>query len=431
MTKITFIRPNLSGLQSKDAMQPLAFAVLAALTPKDIELELYDEKVEKIPLNLNTDFIAMSVETFTAKRAYYLSSIFRKRGIKVLMGGCHPTIMPEEAKEYCDSIVIGEPEKIWGEIIDDFKKGKLKKTYKDTKPVDITNLIYDKSIFKGKKYLPVLPIQFSRGCNKDCDFCCVKSILGSGIRYRSIDCIIDEIKSCKEKYFFFVDDNLFTNKNKLIELLEKLIPLKIKWSCQMSIDIGRQEDLLLLMEKSGCISVFIGFESLSIKNLNLMNKYTNINYSDYQNIIKRIKRHNILVYGAFILGYDYDSKNVFEEVTNFTINHKFFLANFNLLMPFPKTRLYDRLKEEKRLIYDKWWLDNDYRYGNSFFIPKLMTAKELSNGCYKSRLKFNSIFNEIYRAFDLKSNTNHLKIFLMSNYVSKKEILKKQGIKLG
>jgi radical SAM superfamily enzyme YgiQ (UPF0313 family) len=431
MVKITFIKPNLSELQSRDAMQPLAFAILAALTPKNVEIELFDEKIEKIPLDLKTDLIAMGVETFTAKRAYNLSKIFRARGIPVLMGGCHPTLMPEEAMQNCDSIVIGEPERIWPQIVEDLLNSKLKKIYKDSKPVDITNLNYDRTIFRSKKYLPVLPVQFSRGCNKDCDFCCVKSLLGKGMRYRAVDKVVEDIKASKGEYFFFVDDNLFSNKNKLIELLKKLIPLKIKWSCQVSIDAGQDDNLLRLMKKSGCISVFIGLESLSIKNLEYMDKYTNINFKNYEEIIKKIKSHNILVYATFVLGYDADTKKVFKEVADFAIKNKLFLTNFNLLMPFPKTRLYDRLKSEGRLIYDNWWIDDSYRYGNSFFKPKNMTPNELAKGCYDARIKFNSLKSLIYRAFDFKSNTRNLKMFLMSNYISRKEILKKQGIKLG
>ena len=169
--KITFIKPNLSELQSRDAMQPLVFAILAALTPKNVEIELFDEKIEKIPLDLKTDLIAMSVETYTAKRAYNLSRIFRLKGIPVIMGGPHITLMPEEAKQHADSIILGEAERIWPKLLEDFLHHKLKKIYSNSKPIDITHLVCDRNIFRGKKYLSVLPIQFSRGCNRDCDFC--------------------------------------------------------------------------------------------------------------------------------------------------------------------------------------------------------------------------------------------------------------------
>tara|TARA_Y100000034_G_scaffold137009_1_gene218355 strand:- start:3315 stop:4607 length:1293 start_codon:yes stop_codon:yes gene_type:complete len=429
--KITFVKPNFNYENSHDAMQPLAFAMLTAITPKNIKLELYDERIEKIPLNLNTDLIAMSVDTYMAKRAYNLSAEFRKKGIPVVMGGYHPTLMPEEAKKHADSIIIGEAEDIWKEVLNDFSKGKLKKVYKNEKQVDITELKVDRSIFRGKKYVPMVPIQFSRGCKQDCDFCNVKSFYGKGIRYRSINNIIKEIKGIKEKTLFFVDDNLFCNKQKITELLRKMIPLKKKWACQSSIDVAFQEDLLRLMKKSGCISILIGFESLSMNNLKDMNKHLNIRYSDYPEAIKKIKNHKIMIYGSFLAGYDNDTLDNIDKTANFAINNKFLLTNFNPLMPLPKTRLYNKLETEGRLTYKKWWLEDAYRYGKALMIPKNMSPTQLSEGIHYARLKFNKKWNIIKRSLDFKANVYHLPTFFIANLISRKEMLRKRGIKLG
>jgi radical SAM superfamily enzyme YgiQ (UPF0313 family) len=168
--KITFVRPNLANYRSRDAMQPLAFAILSALTPPEIERELYDEKIEPIPLDLQTDLIALSVESFTARRAYVIADHYRLRGITVVMGGYHPTLMPDEAAQHADAIVCGEAEGVWPLLLDDFQKGKLKSRYQLETDTPLDRLNFDRSVFINKKYLPITPVQFTRGCRYKCDF---------------------------------------------------------------------------------------------------------------------------------------------------------------------------------------------------------------------------------------------------------------------
>ncbi len=431
MSKITFLKPNFSKHQSYDAMQPLAFAILKGLTPSNIQIELYDERIEEIPMELETDLIAMSVETFNAKRAYAISDHFRKKGIPIVMGGYHPTILPDETLAHSDSIVIGEPEKIWEKLCDDFFNGSLERVYEDKSSVDISKIRFDRSIFEGKKYLPISPVQFSRGCNQDCDFCCIKAFYEKGLRYRSVDEVVDEISDLKEKYFFFVDDNLFTNKRLLSELLEKLIPLNVKWACQASIDIASQDNILKLLEKSGCFTILVGLESLSSENLEQMNKKSNLKHNDYGRMIRKIKDHNIMVYGTFIVGYDNDTETSANELADFSIKNKLALANFNPLLPLPKTKLYQRLESQERLLYDEWWLNTNFSYGDTLFTPRNMTPYQLKESCLEARLKFNDIASMLKRGFDGSSNLRHLPTYLISNLVCRKEILNKQGMKLG
>ncbi|MBQ4077866.1 B12-binding domain-containing radical SAM protein [bacterium] len=432
--KIAFIRPSMFGHNSKDAMYPLVFAITKAITPKDVEIIFYDERVEKIPESIDADIIAMTVETFSAKRAYLLAKKYKEQGKIVLLGGFHPTACPDEAIEYCDSVLIGEIESIWKKIINDIKNNALKKFYKTENLIELSKIKYDYSAFKGKKYNNIGLIQFSRGCKYSCEFCSVHAFFKNSIRTKPIDIIIEEIKQIKEKFLFFIDDNLFSNEQEAIKLFEKLIPLKRKWACQISIDAAKNTALLKLMKKAGCTLVLIGFESLNNENLKQMGKGANLQNNDYKKIINNIYNAGIMIYGTFVIGYDNDTKETASNLMNFAIENKFVLANFNPLMPMPGTKLYDRLKAENMLVYDKWWLDDNYLYGNAMLTPKNMTTDDLMNSCKNARYKFNSFKNIFIRLLNFKSNCRNLQnisLFLLGNIVSKIEIHTKQGKKLG
>lgn len=432
--KIAFIRPSMFGQKSKDAMYPLVFAITKAITPKDIEIIFYDERVEKLPQEIDADIIAMTVETFSAKRAYLLAEKFKKENKTVILGGFHPTACPDEAKEHCDSVLIGEIESIWMNALDDIKNGNLQKFYKSENLIDLSKIKYDYSVFKGKKYNNIGLLQFSRGCKYSCEFCSVHAFFKNSIRTKPIDIIIEEIKQIKEKFLFFIDDNLFSNEQEAIKLFEKLIPLKRKWACQISIDAAKNTALLKLMKKAGCTLVLIGFESLNNENLKQMGKGANLQNNDYKKIINNIYNAGIMIYGTFVIGYDNDTKETASNLMNFAIENKFVLANFNPLMPMPGTKLYDRLKAENMLVYDKWWLDDNYLYGNAMLTPKNMTTDDLMNSCKNARYKFNSFKNIFIRLLNFKSNCRNLQnisLFLLGNIVSKIEIHTKQGKKLG
>ena len=431
---ISFIRPSMFGIQAKDALYPLVFAIVKAITPEDVKINFYDERIEKIPENIEADVVAMTVETFSAKRAYILAKKYRAQGKKVIMGGFHPTACPDEVLEFADSIVIGEIENTWPEVIFDLRENKLKRKYENCNPVDLSTVKMDYSVFKGKKYNPIGLVQFSRGCKFACEFCSVHAFYKNSVRLKSIDTIVEEIKNINEKFVFFIDDNLFSDEKRAENLFKALIPLKKKWCCQISIDIAKDKKLLNLMRKSGCFMVIIGFESLNKQNLIQMKKGVNIKNNDYDSLIKNINDASIMIYGTFVIGYDYDTKNTAEELMKFALKHKFAIANFNPLMPMPGTALFERLKKENRLIYEKWWLDDSYSYGNAMLKPCGMTPSDLVESCKSARFKFNSYPNILYRLFNLKSTCKSFKniiFFLIANLVSHAEIYLKQGRKLG
>jgi radical SAM superfamily enzyme YgiQ (UPF0313 family) len=231
-----------------------------------------------------------------------------------------------------------------------------------------------------------------------------------------------------------VDDNIFINPSKTEALFRALIPLNIRWTCQVSIDVANQTQLLALMARSGCIAAVIGFESLNADNLKQMKKKWNRQHSDYTTAIQKFQDNGIMVFGTFVFGYDQDTVDSFDITVDFALRSKFCLANFNPLTPTPGAKLLETLRNENRLIYDRWWLDPDYRYGTATFHPRGMTADELTEGCFRARQRFHRYSSILTRAIDFRTNCHspfHLGAYLVSNLISRREIYRKQGFLLG
>ena len=432
--KITFVRPNLYERRSGDAMEPLVFAILKSLTPPDVEVAFHDERLEPIPYDEATDLVAMTVETFTARRAYQIANEFRARGVPVVMGGYHPTFLPDEALQFADAVVIGDAEGVWPRVVEDARKDRLQQRYAQDGFAPLDGLMPDRSIFHGKRYAPVAMIQYGRGCRYSCEFCSIRAFYGSNLRQRPVREVVEEIERSNRRYIFLVDDNIFVDSPKAKELFTALIPLKIRWSCQVSIDVARDPELMRLLEKSGCTTAVVGFESLNPKNLHQMKKDWNLRWHDYPTAIRILQDAGIMIYGTFVFGYDDDTRDSFDATVEFAIENRFFLGNFNPLTPTPGSRLYERLKAEGRLLYDRWWLDPSYRYGSATFRPKGMTADELTEGCYRARSLFNAYSSIARRALAPTTNARNpyrLGLYLATNLVSHREIHAKQGQALG
>jgi radical SAM superfamily enzyme YgiQ (UPF0313 family) len=432
--KITFVRPNLYEGRSWDAMHPLCFAILQSLTPSDVTTAFYDERLEAIPLDEPTDLVAMTVETYTARRGYQIATDYRRRGVPVVLGGYHPTFLPEEALQFADAVVVGDAEGVWPQVVEDARKGQLQRIYRQSEFPALGGSFPDRRLFKGKRYAPVTLVQYGRGCKYNCNFCSIRAFYGSVLRQRPVREVVEEIKRSRARTVFLVDDNIFVDRARAVELFEALIPLKVAWSCQVSIDIAHDPALVRLMARSGCINALIGFESLNKENLVQMRKAWNLKYNDYQTSIKVFQDAGIMIYGTFVFGYDHDTVDSFDEAVAFAIRNKFYLANFNPLTPTPGADLYRQLKEENRLIYDRWWLDPSFRYGQATFHPRGMTADELTAGCLRARLRFNTYGSLCRRALAPRTNLRspfRLGVFLLSNLISKREILSKQGRQLG
>ncbi|MCB0845851.1 MAG: B12-binding domain-containing radical SAM protein [Bacteroidetes bacterium] len=431
---ITYIRPNFSDMRSTDAMQPLAFAILYGLTPPDVEILFMDERLAPINFNIQTDLVAISVESFTAARSYQIAGKFRQRGIPVVVGGYHPTFLPDEALRFADAVVIGDAEDVWPQVIEDARLKQLKKIYTNDSQGCLDGIKYDRGIFKGKKYARITPVQFSRGCRFACDFCSIHAFYGRNLRQRPVKEVLAEIEALDTDLIFFVDDNLLGNEERTRELLEGLVSLNVRWSCQVSIDVAKNTELVELMAKSGCIVALIGFESLDTQNLIQMKKKWNIKDGDYATAIKKFYDNGIMIYGTFVFGYDNDTVDSFDPALDFALQQKLFIANFNPLMPTPGSKLYDRLKKEGRLLYDNWWLDPEFKYGKTIFQPKRMTPEQLEEGVFRLKRSFYQYSSIFSRALNFQSNSRNLfnlAIFLQANLVSRREILRKQGTNLG
>ena len=431
--KVTVIKVSMIDGKGYDAMKPLLFAIMDSITPKDIDMEYYDERVEELPDKIDSDLIAFSVETFAARRAYDLCKKYKTKKNKIVMGGFHPSMLPDESLKYCDSVLIGDAEDTWPLLLEDMRTGKIKKKYISSNKVKMAKIDFNSKVFSGKKYNKIGLIQFSRGCKFNCDFCSIRSFYNCKVRQKTTKEIVDEMSRIKEKVVFFIDDNIFLNEKSAIELFQAIKPLKKKWACQISMDVAFNDKLLKAMKDSGCILVLMGFESLNQKNLKLMNKVANLNIKKYEDAIKNIYKYNLMIYGTFVLGYDYDTKEDIEKTMKFALENNLTLANFNPLIPMPGTALYERLEKNKELIFDKWWLEKDYCYGDSAYYPKSMTPDELKEGCREARFEFNSYRNIMKRLF---CNKVHLKpfnafVYLVLNIISRKEIHRKQGKVLG
>lgn len=437
--KIIFIMPSVGRKKGKKylktwQMEPLPIAQIAGLTPKNITKIFFDDRLEEIDYTETADLVAITVETYTAKRAYEIASQYRARGIKVVLGGFHPTLMPDEALEYADAVVVGEAEGQWQKLLMDFQVGNLKKIYKSEQRPSLINIKADRSIFKGKKYLPIALVETARGCKFACQFCSISAFYKKTYNTRPIAEVIEEIKNLKVKTVFFIDDNIVADTQRSIEFFNALIPLKINWVSQVSINIAQDEGMLELMKKSGCIGVLIGFESLDSLNLKQMNKSWNKQVINYELALDRFRKHNIVIYATFLFGYDNDDIDLMKKTLRFGVKQKFFLAAFNHLVPFPGTAIYDSLKNQGRLLYNKWWLDGDYYFGDIAYQPNKMSPQELAAACVKFRKDFYSLKSIGRRAFKSKSNCHGLlrfSNFLMLNLLFRKEVLQRKGLPLG
>jgi radical SAM superfamily enzyme YgiQ (UPF0313 family) len=346
--------------------------------------------LEKIPFDEATDLVAISVETYTARRAYQIASEYRSRGVPVVMGGFHATLCSEEVSQYADSVVIGEAEEVFPQVIDDWRYGRGERIYKAKRRPGRLSLGPDRSIFRGKSYLPISLIETARGCRFTCDFCAITAAFKGTQNRAPVDRVLAEIRKLRKpgKLFFFVDDNIVSDLTGAKELFRALVGEGIRWVGQASSTVAWDDECLDLMRRSGCQGVLIGFESLDAAQLKQMDKSWNLARGGPAGALANLRKFGLRVYGTFIFGYDNDTANSFSRSVSFAREEGMFIAAFNHLTPFPGTPLYRRLEQQGRLRFAAWWLDPNYRYGMVPFTPQGMSPEELERRCIVARRAF-------------------------------------------
>jgi radical SAM superfamily enzyme YgiQ (UPF0313 family) len=418
--KLTLIHPCIGRRQGQRylrswEMEPLPPATIAGLTPADVDIRFHDDRMEGIPYDEPTDLVALSVETYTARRAYQIASEYRRRGVPVVMGGFHPTLCPDETARYAESVVIGEAEESWPRLIDDFRHGRLEPVYRAAARPSLRGLRPDRRIFRGKRYLPIGLVEAGRGCHFRCEFCAVQSVFKNTQSRRPLDEVISEVASIRDqrRLFFFVDDNITSNLAEAKEFFRALAPLNVRWVSQSSINAAHDEEFLDLLVRSGCRGVLIGFESLNPAALAAMNKSFNTMRGGYEKACANLRRFGLRLYATFIFGYDADTPESFALASDFARDHKFYIAAFNHLTPFPGTPLYARLQSQGRLLYDSWWLDPSYRYNAVPFQPAAMSPEMLARCCLDARRRFYAWSSIVRRGFD---PVNRADAFMFRNF---------------
>lgn len=408
--KIKLICPTSYDLNStlikvkKATLPPLSILYIAGLTPKAHEVEILDESVQTVDFDAPVDLVGITTLTFTAKRAYQIADEFRKRNVKVVVGGIHASAAVEEACEHADAVVIGEADDLWEAVLQDAADNKLKRTYHSDHKVRLDNLPSPRfDLLDASKYVrlpfrrsPNMPIQTARGCPFNCEFCSVSKFWGKKLRFRPIQDVVDEIKLSGADTVFFTDDNFVADPQRTLDLCQAVAPLKIKYICQIDSLAFKHPEIIEALRKSGCFMAFVGFESINKKTLNSISKGFN-KPDNYPKLITMLHKNKINVYASIILGFENDDPQVARETADFLINQKVGLASFFRLTPFPGTRLFERLDQEGFLIDKTWWLKRGAGLGALVKYPdNPYTGEELTSIAMQHFYSWKSILKRLF-----------------------------------
>jgi len=400
----------------------LSLPVIAAYTPENWEVEIQDEAVRDIDFDCPADLVGISIMTCYAPRAYEIAAEFRKRGVQIVMGGVHPTYCADEALQHCDAIVTGEAEDSWPRLIADFENGKMQRHYKMEGFPTLEHYRQPRvELLADSAYMTRQCTFTTRGCHFDCEFCSVSPFNGKSTRRRPIPEVIAEIKHVRDfvcgelvgrmgkgsmlnalamaaKIKFgiedggivaFVDDLHNSNRAYCRELWAALKPLGIKWGCQSTLFLGDDEEMVKLAAESGCVSVFVGMESIFEESLGETHKPFN-RVKKFEEEIRTFHNHGIMVNPGIVFGFDNDDESVFERTVEFLVRNRCELAYFNVLTPLPGTPLHARYEAAGR-IFDRNWAHYDGKHVT--FYPTRMTTEQLENGFNWANHTFYSIPN--------------------------------------
>jgi len=365
----------------------LALPLLAALTPKEYEVKIILETIEQVDFDSDADIIAISSMGHAVVRTLDIAKEFKKRGKTVILGGYMVSLMPEEAKKYCDAVVVGDAEPVWEELLKDYEKGELKEFYKKelTKletPIPRYDLILNKNIGD------FLPVQAGRGCPNACSFCSVYCLYKTRYHRREINDVIRDIKKVKElgfKKFLLLDDNILSDRDYMLELCREIEKLNMQWLSQCSVKIGEDEDLLKAVAKSGCIALSFGLESISKESLNSMNKAWE-NPKEYPRLIKKIQKAGIDISTEMVVGAEGDTLESIKATGDFIRENKIVVPRFYILTPIPGTKFYEDMIKENRICNNDMY---SYNGTEAVHVPKNMTPQELTKAYW-------DLYNDVF-----------------------------------
>ena len=404
--KILLVKPSYYGRDGrlvklrKGKRIELTLPLLAALTPRNIEIEIIDETIQNVPFHTESDLIGITSLTRNAFRAYELADQFRQLGKKVVLGGIHATFLPDEALAHSDAVVLGEAEAVWQHLLNDFEKGNLQKIYSGKSLHNLKGIPPPRfDLLDLKNYrVHIFPVQDTRGCTLHCEFCSVAPFFRNKVLSRPIEDVLRDINSLKAlgaRRFFFVDENIAVGKKYMKDLLKALIPLKIEWMGQSSIQIVDDSEFMDLAVASGCFLLEIGFESLNPKNLsNCGKRFGSI--EKYVRAIQILRANKIIIGASMIFGFDHDDGSIFSDTLNFLNEHDVPIMDSYILTPAPGTPIARSLLAEGRIYCTDW-----SRYGGEdvVFRPALMSAETLEHEFWSMKKRFYSMGNIVRRLF--------------------------------
>jgi radical SAM superfamily enzyme YgiQ (UPF0313 family) len=429
--KIKLIAPhersqyNLSSAETFK-FQRINLPLLAALTPHGHTVKIVDEAFAANDPDEDVDLVGISVMTDLALRAYRIADAYRQRGVKVVLGGIHPTVLPDEALQHADAVVIGEADRVWPRVVSDAATGQIQKRYRANEFLDLKGMprprweLYPKPLNKGYTPIPV-SVETCRGCPYGCEFCSISSVMGCQCRYRPVPEVISEIMTIDSPYLFFVDDTLALNRILAKELFREMIPLRRLWGGQGGVSLAEDLELLNLMKRSGCLGLLIGFESVEMKTYSGMKKIRNLKI-DFPEAMRRFHDEGLTILGAFIFGLDHEDKNVFDQTFEFIMKCHLDCVELRILTPFPGTRLYTRLLREGRLFDKDWWL-HGHPPDTLLFQPKGMSTEDLLEGFVRLNKEVYSSSAIIKRFFGMspwKRTATGCQVYIGANLATRK-----------
>jgi radical SAM superfamily enzyme YgiQ (UPF0313 family) len=373
------------------ALPRLGLGMLAGLTPREDEVVYTDEIVRRFDLERDVkdvDLVGISVDSKTARRSYDIAAAYRRRGIPVVLGGIHPTALPDEALAHADCVVTNEADDLWPRLLDDFKRGELQRVYRPPLPDLGGKPMARRDLMRSRKFIPFDVVQTMRGCPYPCEFCSVSTANGTTMRFRPADDVLAELRTLG-KMIMFGDDNVMIHRNYSKDLFTRMIPLGKRWIGQCSLAAVRRLENVKLMAESGCIGLFIGFESVDEETTRFTGKKQN-RPSEYLDTMAMLHEHGMAAWGSFVFGFDTDDPECFDRTLDFAIRAKLTMANFSLLTPYPGTHLYRRLQAEGRLVDPTWWLSGDHEAEAPHFLPKRISREQLREGWLRAKERFYS-----------------------------------------